>query len=168
MHLGHHIYLGGYLVWKYTGDKLCLLRVTGLHVCLNVLDHGASVWKPRGEFTTHIPFQIQWPRRASIIQNSSAKPQAHYPSLPPFPPPVTSFVPGLFLSDLLSLSACAPFHHIQTWWYLLSKTVYIFTFIKTPFFYFWLSACCPAVRARGLESEGNLSRAARGRGGEVL
>lgn len=42
----------------------------------------------------------------------------------------------------------------------------MFTFIKTPFFYSWLSACCPAVRARGLESEGNLSRAAKGEGGE--
>lgn len=67
------------------------------------------------------------------------------------------------LLSLLLFNTSGPCSDLMTF---LSKAVPNHS-SKTPFFYFWLSACCPAERARELESEGNLSGAAR-REGDTL
>ena len=102
-----------------------------LHMWVNVLDHGASVSKPRGEFScvemqpphTFLSKFSDWRRQcSSVLQNSSGRggwggasqEEAQYPALPFLILPVTPFIQGLFSPPCYYLiHPLAPFHHLR-------------------------------------------------------
>lgn len=119
-----------------------------------------------------LPSKIVWVEAEGTAKGKSPPPIPH-PSTPPPPafPSTCKLIHfkyvALWCVILRSLSLCLspPTAHNHTRGRFRSEAVDSLRKKGLLVHYFWLSACCPVKRARGLESGGNLSCAAREGGG---